>query len=382
MATEGRILQYSELIVLRRIAIRTALLIVALGAAAYGARALYNRYDQQIYRFVESHPSLRDFRNHLRFWPHPSEYLVCESIAPSPVPRFESPGVVVDGRVFVFGGFVDPSLRATSRNDVYDPRTDSWTQLAPMPATVTHVGIAVVGRQVWFAGGFAGDHPGPAVSDVWKYDIDTDTWSPQLSLPEPRAGGGLALLDGRLHYFGGSELLRSSDSSDHWVLDLESPESWIEAAPFPGPRHHFGTATLFGKAYAIGGQVSHDRSGRDFARVDVYDPASGSWSAAAALPRPRSHIEPGTFVWNGQVCVAGGEVGVLQALYDIDCYDPQTDVWQSVPALPEQVRAPIVQSLGDDWFVATGGAMPSGMRPSELAMICRQPTPLNPPVQQ
>ncbi len=64
---------------------------------------------------------------------------------------------------------------------------------------------------------------------------------------------------------------------------------------------------------------------------------------------------------------------MTQALYDIDCYDPGADVWHAAPALPEPIRAPIVQPLAAGWFVGAGGAMPSGMAADSTARLCREP---------
>lgn len=357
-----------------RLVISGVLATLILMGLAWGSLALYRQFDQQIYRFVESHPTLRGFRNYLRLWPHPSDYLSCEAVASSPIPRFEAASAIVNGKLYVFGGFIDRRLRADGRSDFFDPNTGNWAQISSLPAVVTHAGVAAANDEVWLVGGFAGDHPGPATSDVWVYDVAADSWSPGPSLPEPRAGGGLVLLNSRLHYFGGSLADRRADSSSHWVLDLAEPRVWHPLAEMPGPRHQFGAAVLADRIYAIGGQENHDDWGHDLSRVDVYDPATDSWSSAAPLPRPRSHFEPGTFVWQDQICAAGGEVGIRQALYDIDCYDPSANLWATAPALPEPIRAPIVRPLNGSWYVATGGVMPSGMHPTTNVLRCEEPT--------
>jgi hypothetical protein len=46
---------------------------------------------------------------------------------PSPFARVESPTAVVDGKMYLFGGFTD-DLGASNQVDVYDPATDSWTR--------------------------------------------------------------------------------------------------------------------------------------------------------------------------------------------------------------------------------------------------------------
>lgn len=278
------------------------------------------------------------------------------TVAPSPITRFEAPAAVVNGRLYVFGGFFNDHLQASSRVDVYDPFTNTWTRLADMPIAVTHINPAVVDGTIWFAGGFQGDHPGPAINDVWKYTVASDSWSAGPPLPELRGSGVLVLLDRNLHYFGGYKPDRNTVSSDHWVLSLDGGTNWTTAAPLPDARGHLSGVELRGKIYAIGGMHNHDINPIDLLRVDVYDPLTDSWMAAANLPVPRSHCEPGTFVSNDRIVIVGGRSNVTnqKTLADVTEYDPDTDTWTELPALPVGLRAPSAQTIGDLLIVAGG----------------------------
>ena len=119
----------------------------------------------------------------------------------APGARYESAAASIDGRLYVFGGF-DEDLAPVREVLRFDP-DDTWHRLADLPSSFNHANAAFDGRDVWLAGGFEGPHPGEAVRAVWKYDVELDEWSPGPELPEKRAGGGLAHVDGALHYFGG-----------------------------------------------------------------------------------------------------------------------------------------------------------------------------------
>ncbi|WP_410959739.1 hypothetical protein, partial [Salmonella sp. SAL4356] len=71
---------------------------------------------------------------------------------------------------------------------------------APPP---THVTAARVGEDIWFAGGFAGDHPGPTTDRVLRYNVRTDSWATGPSLPAPRGSGVSVLLGRNLHFISG-----------------------------------------------------------------------------------------------------------------------------------------------------------------------------------
>src|SRR5258708_7893710 len=60
--------------------------------------------------------------------------------APLPIARFESAAETVGGKLYVFGGFFNAQVQATTRCDYYDPVTNSWTRIADMPEPLTHTG--------------------------------------------------------------------------------------------------------------------------------------------------------------------------------------------------------------------------------------------------
>ena len=121
----------------------------------------------------------------------------------APFEAFESAATSVDGVVYVFGGFKDIKIRASAAVWSYAPSTGQWRRHGDMPHPWTHANAAYLNRQVWFAGGFLGDSPGPATADVWRYDPAADRWTPGPPLPTKRGGGALVAVDGALHYFGG-----------------------------------------------------------------------------------------------------------------------------------------------------------------------------------
>lgn len=142
----------------------------------------------------------------------------------------------------MFGCFTD-DLQASDRVDVYDSANDSWARLKDMPTGVTHLIPAQDGSTIWFAGGFKGRHPGPVTDEVWKYDSASDTWTKGPPLPEPRAGGGLAIVKRKLHYFGGYKRDRNTDAGDHWSLSLDGGTDWHREADLPDPRGHVSGST-------------------------------------------------------------------------------------------------------------------------------------------
>ncbi|WP_415831328.1 kelch repeat-containing protein, partial [Deinococcus frigens] len=113
----------------------------------------------------------------------------------APTTLYEGQGAAVNGELYVFGGFdrnVNDKPTATRAASAYNPATDRWRKLRDIPDFVTHAGVAVDGQNIYLAGGFLGNHPGPQTNHVWKYSVATDTWAAMPPLPQARGGGGLA----------------------------------------------------------------------------------------------------------------------------------------------------------------------------------------------
>ena len=277
--------------------------------------------------------------------------------APSPFARVESPAVVVEGRLYLFGGFTD-TLGASSHVDVFDPATDSWTRRKDMPTQLTHLNPAKDGSAIWLAGGFKGKHPGPVTDEVWKYDATADTWTAGPPLPEPRAGGGLVIIGRALHYFGGYKADRQTDAGDHWSLALDGGTSWRREASLPDPRGHVSAAVLDGKIYALGGDHGHDKTQIDVSSCHRYDPLTKQWTAIASLPDGRSHFESSTILHRGRILIVGGRCNQTprNVVGDMLEYDPKADAWRVVGAIPEKLLAPAAAIIAGS-IVVTGGGL-------------------------
>lgn len=278
--------------------------------------------------------------------------------APSPFARVEAPTLDVNGKMYVFGGFVK-GLGASNELDIYDPAADSWKRLNDMPTRVTHLNPAVDRGTIWLAGGFKGKHPGPVTDEVWKYDIAADTWTSGPHLPEPRAGGGLAVAGGKLHYFGGFKSDRNTTSADHWSLPLDGSTTWRKEADLPLPRGHVAAAVVDGKIYALGGTDGHDKTQVDLKFCHCFDPATEIWSEIASLPDARSHFEGSTIVHNGRILIIAGRCNnstpKRNLVDDMLEYNPKTDAWRMVGNIPVKLMAPSAALIGGNLIITSGG---------------------------
>lgn len=290
-----------------------------------------------------------------------------------PTPHIEGAVVTLNGRIHTISGFFNGALQVSDVVDVLDGLSGTWltavTPFGAAPITASHVQGATDGRYIWLVGGFYGANPGVPSDIVLRYDPLTDTWetsgtgpgAPFPPLPAARASGGLTVIGRNLHYVGGLTFDRHIDQADHWVLDLDNPVAWVAAPDMPDARNHFQSVTVGGKMYAVGGQFGHDLGATDLALMHSYDPAiadpTARWQREPDLLFPRSHMEPGTFVYRDRyIFITGGRSLPGNAtLTPVHAFDTVNNAWIDLGDIPVSLIGPTAGVVGDQMYVAAGG---------------------------
>lgn len=293
--------------------------------------------------------------------PAPFTRINYTTVAPNPVARVEALRAVVAGRLYVFGGFGPGDVGPITRADYYDPATNHWTQVADLPRRLSHAGTTVDGRDVYFAGGYIGIGPGFTQQfgskEVWRYNIDTNTYDRMPDLPNALASGGLVVIGRDMHYFSGNDSQRK-DAGDHYVLNLDNAAAgWTARAPLPNPRSHVGYATLNGKIYAIGGQHGNDAALVPQGQVDVYDPATDVWTRLADMPKPLNHISGSTLVVGSRILTMGGQTSNDNSVNDVFAYDPATNTWTALNTLPGRRFSGVAGLIDGIIYFTTGSGL-------------------------
>ncbi len=291
--------------------------------------------------------------------------------APCPLARFEANGALVDGELWVMGGFTSATLLVTRRVDRYDPVADSWRSGPELPGAETHIGVVTVGSDVVVFGGFEGmfspARP-PTVPFVWRWSAADAQWNAGPPFPTARAAFAWALLGTELHVAGGLGTDGNTDTDAHLVWDLAGAVAWTSAAPLPNPRNHGGGAASGGLFYAVAGRHSWNESSGDQGDVSAYDPATDAWTARAPIPVARSEIGGSTSTMpDGRILVVGGSVATVKPSADVLIYDPTADAWSSLPPLPEPRKGAVAARIGRRIVVTTGS--PTSVAPSDTTWV-------------
>ncbi|NIQ01748.1 MAG: galactose oxidase, partial [Nitrospinaceae bacterium] len=90
---------------------------------------------------------------------------------PTPSVRTESSAALLDGKVYLVGGFTPKGI--TDRVDVLDLASGTWSLAAPLPRALHHTTVHAVNGKLYVIGGF---HTGfwTPVDSTYEYDPDAD----------------------------------------------------------------------------------------------------------------------------------------------------------------------------------------------------------------
>lgn len=138
--------------------------------------------------------------------------------APLPVALDHLAAAVVGGALYVVGGRT-PNSAALHR---YDAANDDWIVRAAMPTARSGIAAAAIDGKLVVIGGEVNtsNPPNQVFVEVELYDPETDRWVSLEPMPLPRHGTGAASIDGRVHIPGGAYRAGFGASDRHDALQL------------------------------------------------------------------------------------------------------------------------------------------------------------------
>jgi N-acetylneuraminic acid mutarotase len=221
---------------------------------------------------------------------HPDQDAWSE-VSPIPTPRTE-PGAAAgsDGRIYVVGG----SDEGHKKNilEAYDPRTDTWTRLSPMPTPRESLcAVAAKGAdgriRIYAIGGRDRSRPGNGLSTVEAYDPATDTWTAMAPMPTPRHAQAATLgPDGCIYVLGGTnDKVVSTDAVE--IFDPVK-DSWRRGTPMPHGQECAAATSTSGPDGEVLVFAGWDARKRPIPGAVAFHPGTNEWRSLPPVPSARA----------------------------------------------------------------------------------------------
>jgi N-acetylneuraminic acid mutarotase len=277
-----------------------------------------------------------------------------------------------DGKVLVTGGAtVFPNQLSSA--ELYDPATSTWTATGSLAhARQGHTATLLPDGRVLVAGGYNSANAELASAEV--YDPANGTWSPTGNLNGPRELHTATLLpNGKVLVAGGANA--PITSGGHLKsAELYDPATglWTATGSMSAARIlHTMTLLADGKVLVAGG--SNDKTSNTFlASAELYDPATGMWTATGSLSKARE-FHTATRLLNGKVLVAGGRGTVVGPggssnipISSAELFDPATGSWTATGSLLSTRESHKATLLPDGRVIIEGGGNSNYLPSAEL----------------
>jgi N-acetylneuraminic acid mutarotase len=193
-----------------------------------------------------------------------------------PTARAEIGAARLGDKIYVacgFAGGLNPSKDAYA----YTPGKNTWQTLAQVPVALHHTAMASAGGKLYVMGGVPyGIGGGPKLntgaewsgsSNALEYDPATDKWRAVKPLPHSTAAAGVASFGGRIYVIGGVD-------AEGAALDLvqeydPASDTWRARAAMPTKRVHVGVAVVDSLIYVVSGRLAQ----QSMAKLESYSPA-------------------------------------------------------------------------------------------------------------
>jgi N-acetylneuraminic acid mutarotase len=195
-----------------------------------------------------------------------------------PIKRGAASAATVGDTIYVIGGattqpwakenFLSPATpqRGLGTVQAYDPKTNTWKELAAMPTPRNHAAIGAVNGKIYVIGGRVGAAFIGLASDtslVEVYDPATDTWgTPGARMPTTRSALAYGVYNNRI-YIAGGEFQDPQQQTVFRTFEEYDPanNTWSVLPPMAIARHGVAAAVIGNRFYAVSGDVQSSGTG-------------------------------------------------------------------------------------------------------------------------
>ncbi|MDR0318813.1 MAG: hypothetical protein LBI09_02115 [Nitrososphaerota archaeon] len=284
--------------------------------------------------------------------------------------RYDLGIIVVDGKIYAIGGQVtgypdaffhdrfNDSLVGT--NERYDPATDAWVILEPMPTPRADFAIATYQGKIYCIGGAVGESRMYGMTQWWTayitcginevYDTVTGRWSTINSLPVDGMNLKAHTINGQIFVIADSDLFMYDPVADLWAQK--------DSIPLLPRDVRCVASVVVNDKLIVTGEFSYEQS-RFVYKFYIYDQKNDSWSEIEQ-ERPSAmfgNVVAGTTMGHyatEKIYVIGLSGGGYVTMESNQVYDPFKNTWSVNKAMPIAQYGSGIAVVDDALYVIGG----------------------------
>jgi non-specific serine/threonine protein kinase len=278
--------------------------------------------------------------------------------------RAAGAAVVVGNKIVVFGGRTGGKVeQEVPQTEVFDGK--SWHEAPAIPFPGDHLGAVTDGTYAYAVGGRtlkSSDNN----NHLQRFDPATNKWAQLTPLPVANSDMGAVYLNGQIVTFGGENAFSVFNTVRSYNV---ATKSWSTLPNMAQARHGMGAAVVGNTIYSIDGAKLPGHAGSTQTLQTFVPPVpaapikfSPSWvlGRISTFPVQQLHaaVLNGSQIWLAGGLTGSGGAAATQATKQTEYYDTALHVWNNGPPLPFAVHhAMLVTYKNQLWLI--GGFLTS-----------------------
>ncbi|KAF5283994.1 hypothetical protein FQR65_LT13628 [Abscondita terminalis] len=240
-----------------------------------------------------------------------------------------------------------------SECEVYNPRSDAWSGIAPMQWRRSRCGVTGLRRMLYVVGGYDGASD---LATAECYNPLINNWTSITPMGTKRSCLGICAFDGLIYVCGGYDGASCLSSMERF-----DPLTgiWCSCPAMNTRRRYCRVAVVENCIYALGGFDSTNYQ----ASVERYDPRQGSWHSIPSMSSRRSSC--GVAAVDGFLYCIGGNDGTM-CMSSGERFNVRRSAWEPITAMHNRRSTHEVVGIGSCVYALGGNDGSSSLNSLEM----------------